>query len=151
VSSIGMRRTTLERRSPGDYLLNNAGRSIGQGIINSFDRFHDFERTIQLNYFGALRLILGFLPKISENKRGPIINISSIGVLSNAPRFSAPRRVEVRARLIRGVRGVRLRGQRSSTTCRLLAQRIALRDNARAMWRGRARIRVREAKGMTVH
>ena len=72
-----------------DYLINNAGRSIRRGIINSFDRFHDFERTMQLNYFGALRLIMGFLPKMIENKRGHIINISSIGVLSNAPRFSA--------------------------------------------------------------
>jgi thioester reductase-like protein len=72
-----------------DYLVNNAGRSIRRGIINSLDRFHDFERTMQLNYFGALRLIMGFLPKMIEQKHGHIINISSIGVLSNAPRFSA--------------------------------------------------------------
>jgi len=44
---------------------------------------------MQLNYFGALRLIMGFLPKMIEQKHGHIINISSIGVLSNAPRFSA--------------------------------------------------------------
>ena len=72
-----------------DYLVNNAGRSIRRGIANSFDRFHDFERTMQLNYFGALRLLMGFLPKMLEQKSGHIINISSIGVLSNAPRFSA--------------------------------------------------------------
>ena len=72
-----------------DFLVNNAGRSIRRGIVNSFDRFHDFERTMQLNYFGAIRLILGFLPKMIEQKSGQIINISSIGVLSNAPRFSA--------------------------------------------------------------
>jgi len=72
-----------------DYLVNNAGRSIRRGIVNSFDRFHDFERTMQLNYFGAVRLILGFLPGMIERKRGHVINISSIGVLSNAPRFSA--------------------------------------------------------------
>ncbi len=72
-----------------DYLINNAGRSIRRGIMNSLDRFHDFERTMQLNYFGAIRLILGFMPRMVENKRGHIINISSIGVLSNAPRFSA--------------------------------------------------------------
>jgi NAD(P)-dependent dehydrogenase (short-subunit alcohol dehydrogenase family) len=72
-----------------DFLVNNAGRSIRRGVLNSFDRFHDFERTMQLNYFGALRLIMGFLPKMIEQKRGHIINISSIGVLSNAPRFSA--------------------------------------------------------------
>src|SRR5215470_9838007 len=72
-----------------DFLVNNAGRSIRRGIVNSLDRFHDFERTMQLNYFGALRLLLGFLPKMLEQKRGHVINISSIGVLSNAPRFSA--------------------------------------------------------------
>jgi NAD(P)-dependent dehydrogenase (short-subunit alcohol dehydrogenase family) len=72
-----------------DYLVNNAGRSIRRGIVNSFDRFHDFERTMQLNYFGSLRLIMGFLPSMLERKTGHVINISSIGVLSNAPRFSA--------------------------------------------------------------
>ena len=79
----------LKEHGVCDYLVNNAGRSIRRGVINSFDRFHDFERTMQLNYFGALRLIMGFLPKMIEQKRGHIINISSIGVLSNAPRFSA--------------------------------------------------------------
>jgi NAD(P)-dependent dehydrogenase (short-subunit alcohol dehydrogenase family) len=72
-----------------DYLINNAGRSIRRGILNSLERFHDFERTMQLNYFGSLRLIMGFVPKMLEQKAGHIINISSIGVLSNAPRFSA--------------------------------------------------------------
>jgi len=72
-----------------DYLVNNAGRSIRRAVINSIDRFHDFERTMQLNYFGAVRLILAFLPKMVDQKRGHIINISSIGVLSRAPRFSA--------------------------------------------------------------
>ena len=71
------------------YLVNNAGRSIRRGVINSLDRFHDFERTMQLNYFGALRLIMGFLPTMIAQRQGHIINISSIGVLSNAPRFSA--------------------------------------------------------------
>jgi len=72
-----------------DILVNNAGRSIRRAIENSLDRFHDYERTMQLNYFGALRLIMGFAPGMLARKRGHIINISSIGVLSNAPRFSA--------------------------------------------------------------
>jgi NAD(P)-dependent dehydrogenase (short-subunit alcohol dehydrogenase family) len=79
----------LKEHGACDYLVNNAGRSIRRGVLNSFDRFHDYERTMQLNYFGALRLIMGFLPKMIEQKRGHIVNISSIGVLSNAPRFSA--------------------------------------------------------------
>lgn len=72
-----------------DILVNNAGRSIRRSIIASQDRFHDFERTMQLNYFGALRLIMGFLPTMQARRRGQVINISSIGVLTNAPRFSA--------------------------------------------------------------
>lgn len=72
-----------------DILVNNAGRSIRRSIALSYDRFHDFERTMDLNYFGSLRLIMGFLPGMAERKSGQIINISSIGVLTNAPRFSA--------------------------------------------------------------
>ncbi|RQW27958.1 SDR family oxidoreductase [Rhodobacteraceae bacterium CH30] len=72
-----------------DILVNNAGRSIRRAIEDSFDRFHDFERTMQLNYFGALKVSMGVLPGMIEQKRGHIINISSIGVLTNAPRFAA--------------------------------------------------------------
>jgi NAD(P)-dependent dehydrogenase (short-subunit alcohol dehydrogenase family) len=72
-----------------DILVNNAGRSIRRGIASSYDRFHDYERVMQLNYFGSLRLIMGVLPVMEKKRRGHIINISSIGVLSNAPRFSA--------------------------------------------------------------
>ena len=72
-----------------DILINNAGRSIRRSVKFSFDRFHDFERTMQLNYFGALRLIFGFAPKMLERKSGHVINISSIGVLASPPRFSA--------------------------------------------------------------
>ena len=79
----------LKEHGACHFLVNNAGRSIRRGVINSFERFHDFERTMQLNYFGALRLIMGFLPKMIAQRHGHIINISSIGVLSNAPRFSA--------------------------------------------------------------
>ncbi len=79
----------LAEHGPLDILINNAGRSIRRSVALSYDRFHDFERTMQLNYFGALRLILGFLPAMTERRRGHIINISSIGVLANSPRFSA--------------------------------------------------------------
>ena len=72
-----------------DILVNNAGRSIRRSIENSFDRFHDIERTIQLNYLGALRVTYGLLPAMMKNRFGQVINISSIGVLTNAPRFSA--------------------------------------------------------------
>ncbi|CAG1017720.1 partial Fatty acyl-CoA reductase, partial [Burkholderiaceae bacterium] len=72
-----------------DFLINNAGRSIRRAIESSYDRFHDFERTMQLNYFGCLRVTMGLLPGMVAKKKGHIVNISSIGVLTNAPRFSA--------------------------------------------------------------
>jgi NAD(P)-dependent dehydrogenase (short-subunit alcohol dehydrogenase family) len=72
-----------------DVLINNAGRSIRRSIELSYDRFHDFERTMQLNYFGSLRLIMGFMPSMTQRRKGHIINISSIGVLASSPRFSA--------------------------------------------------------------
>lgn len=69
-----------------DILINNAGRSIRRAVHESVDRFHDFERTMQLNYFGAVRLVLNILPQMMTRKDGHIINISSIGVLANATR-----------------------------------------------------------------
>jgi NAD(P)-dependent dehydrogenase (short-subunit alcohol dehydrogenase family) len=72
-----------------DFLINNAGRSIRRAIESSYDRFHDYERTMQLNYFGCLRVTMGFLPGMVERRKGHVVNISSIGVLTNAPRFSA--------------------------------------------------------------
>lgn len=79
----------LKEHGHVDVLVNNAGRSIRRSIELSYDRFHDFERTMQLNYFGSLRLIMGFMPTMVQRRRGHIINISSIGVLANSPRFSA--------------------------------------------------------------
>ncbi len=79
----------LEDHGGVDILINNAGRSIRRAIESSYDRFHDVERTMQLNYFGALRVTMGVLPGMAQRRRGHVINISSIGVLTNAPRFSA--------------------------------------------------------------
>jgi NAD(P)-dependent dehydrogenase (short-subunit alcohol dehydrogenase family) len=79
----------LEEHGGIDILVNNAGRSIRRSVARSYDRFHDYERTMKLNYFGALKLILALLPGMRERKSGHIINVSSIGVQTNTPRFSA--------------------------------------------------------------
>jgi NAD(P)-dependent dehydrogenase (short-subunit alcohol dehydrogenase family) len=79
----------IENHGGVDFLINNAGRSIRRAIESSYDRFHDFERTMQLNYFGCLRVTMGFMPGMVAKRKGHVVNISSIGVLTNAPRFSA--------------------------------------------------------------
>ena len=79
----------IENHGGVDFLINNAGRSIRRAIESSYDRFHDFERTMQLNYFGCLRVTMGLLPSMVAKRKGHVVNISSIGVLTNAPRFSA--------------------------------------------------------------
>src|SRR5215208_350504 len=88
-----MAKEVLDHHERVDVLVNNAGRSIRRSVELSYDRFHDFERTMQLNYFGALRLILSLLPVMRKRtkgrKGGHIINVSSIGVQTNTPRFSA--------------------------------------------------------------
>ncbi|MGB5195255.1 MAG: SDR family NAD(P)-dependent oxidoreductase [Polyangiales bacterium] len=72
-----------------DILVNNAGMSIRRSVAKSYDRLHDFERTLTLNFLGAVRLIMGFLPGMRAQKRGQIINVSTIGVQVNVPRYGA--------------------------------------------------------------
>jgi short-subunit dehydrogenase len=72
-----------------DVLVNNAGISIRRSVEKSYDRVHDFERTISLNFLGAVRLIMGFLPGMRSQRQGQILNVSTIGVQVNVPRYGA--------------------------------------------------------------
>ncbi|MDJ0392682.1 SDR family oxidoreductase [Rhodococcus sp. G-MC3] len=72
-----------------DMLVNNAGRSIRRSLYRSTDRLHDFERTMAVNYFGAVRLVLALLPQMRERRFGHVVNISSAAVQSHTPRFAA--------------------------------------------------------------
>ena len=85
----GMVARVLKDHGRVDILVNNAGRSIRRSLVQSLDRFHDFERTMQLNYFGAVKLMLAVIPGMRERRSGHIINISSIGVQAYPPRFGA--------------------------------------------------------------
>jgi short-subunit dehydrogenase len=81
--------TVLEQHAQVDILVNNAGISIRRSVQKSYDRVHDFERTLSLNFLGAVRLIMGFLPEMRAQKQGQIINVSTIGVQVNVPRYGA--------------------------------------------------------------
>jgi short-subunit dehydrogenase len=84
-----MAKEVLAQHSGVDILVNNAGRSIRRSVGRSYDRFHDYQRTMQLNYFGPVKLILDLLPVMRERGSGHIINISTMGLQTNTPRFSA--------------------------------------------------------------
>ncbi|GAB2787893.1 SDR family oxidoreductase [Amycolatopsis magusensis] len=72
-----------------DLLVNNAGRSIRRSVLLSTERFHDFERTMAINYFGPVRLILGLLPSMADRGFGHVVNVTTQGLQTDTPRFSA--------------------------------------------------------------
>lgn len=71
-----------------DVLVHNAARSIRRLLADSLDRFHDFERTMQLNYFAAVRLTLQLLPSLRQ-RRGHVCLVLTMGVLIPGPYFAA--------------------------------------------------------------
>jgi short-subunit dehydrogenase len=79
----------LEQHETVDVLVNNAGKSIRRSVDRAYERFHDYQRTMQLNYFAPVKLILDLLPTMRERGTGHIVNISTIGLQMNTPRFSA--------------------------------------------------------------
>jgi NAD(P)-dependent dehydrogenase (short-subunit alcohol dehydrogenase family) len=81
--------TILAEHGQVDILINNAGISIRRSVERSYHRVHDFERTLALNFLGAVRLIMGFLPGMRAQRRGQILNVSTIGVQVNVPRYGA--------------------------------------------------------------
>jgi len=81
--------TVLEEHGKVDILVNNAGISIRRSVQKSYDRVHDFERTLALNFLGAVRLIMGFLPGMRAQTQGQVLNVSTIGVQVNVPRYGA--------------------------------------------------------------
>ena len=82
-------KTILADHGHVDMLVNNAGRSIRRSVYRSTDRLHDYERTMAVNYFGAVRLTLALLPQMRERRFGHIVNVSTAGVQVATPRFSA--------------------------------------------------------------
>jgi len=72
-----------------DIVINNAGKSIRRSLYESLDRLHDFKRSMAINYFGPVQLLLALIPTLKRNK-GYIINISAINVLmAPAPHWAA--------------------------------------------------------------
>ncbi len=80
----------LAEHGPPDVVVNNAGKSIRRAIDKSYERFHDFTRTTDVNYLGPVRLLLGLLPAMRQRGSGHVVNVSTVGVLlPPTPRWSA--------------------------------------------------------------
>jgi short-subunit dehydrogenase len=84
-----MAESVLEHNESVDILVNNAGKSIRRSVARSYDRFHDYQRTMQLNYFGPVKLMLDLLPGMRDRASGHIINVSTMGLQTNTPGFAA--------------------------------------------------------------
>ncbi|WP_427893010.1 SDR family NAD(P)-dependent oxidoreductase [Kribbella sp. GL6] len=73
-------RTVLAEHGRVDVLVNNAGKSIRRSIADTYQRFHDIERTNAVNYLGPAKLVLELLPSMRERRSGHIVNVSTAGV-----------------------------------------------------------------------
>jgi short-subunit dehydrogenase len=79
----------LSRADGVDLVVSNAGKSIRRSIFDSLDRLHDFTRTMNLNYFGPVQLLLALIPTLVARK-GHVINISTANaVLAPPPKWAA--------------------------------------------------------------
>ena len=110
-----------------DFVVNNAGRSIRRSLRLSQDRFHDFERTMQLNYFGAIRLVMGLMPAMREQKSRPHREHLLDRRADQPAAVLGVRRLEGRARLVEQRRRLRARRRRHhaspTSTCRWCGRR----------------------------
>jgi NAD(P)-dependent dehydrogenase (short-subunit alcohol dehydrogenase family) len=69
-----------EDHGPLDIVVSNAGKSLRRSLHHQYDRPHDFQRTIDINYLGPIWMLLGLLPAMREHGGGHIVNVSSVGV-----------------------------------------------------------------------
>ena len=72
-----------------DIIVSNAGLSIRRPILKSLDRMHDFTRTMAINYYAPVQLLLSVIPLLQQNN-GHIINISTINArIAPVPNWAA--------------------------------------------------------------
>lgn len=66
-----------------DVLVNNAGVGL-EGSIEEVP-LDDVRRTFETNFFGAVRMITAFLPAMREQRRGAIVNVTSVAGIVAGP------------------------------------------------------------------
>lgn len=86
----GLAKQITEEHGPLDIVVSNAGKSLRRSLHHQYDRPHDFQRTIDINYLGPVRLLLGLVPAMRDNGSGHIVNVSSVGVrVAPGPQWGA--------------------------------------------------------------
>jgi NAD(P)-dependent dehydrogenase (short-subunit alcohol dehydrogenase family) len=75
--------SVIDRFGSLDILVNNAG-IIGVGPLEDM-QVEDFEKAMQIHYFGPLYLTLAALPGMRSRRSGRIVNIASIGGKISVP------------------------------------------------------------------
>jgi NAD(P)-dependent dehydrogenase (short-subunit alcohol dehydrogenase family) len=90
-AAIGeLTKRVTEDHGPVDIVVSNAGKSLRRSLHQQYDRPHDFQRTIDINYLGPIWLLLGLLPAMREHGSGHIVNVSSVGVrVAPGPQWGA--------------------------------------------------------------
>ncbi|BBZ11312.1 SDR family NAD(P)-dependent oxidoreductase [Mycobacterium branderi] len=79
-----------DEHGPLDVVVSNAGKSLRRSLRHQYDRPHDFQRTIAVNYLGPIQLLLGVLPAMRQKRGGHVVNVSSVGVrVPPAPQWGA--------------------------------------------------------------
>jgi acyl-CoA synthetase (AMP-forming)/AMP-acid ligase II/short-subunit dehydrogenase len=79
----------VDRHRRIDVVVSNAGRSIRRSVADTADRFHDIQRTTSLNHLGPVQLLLALLPAMRAAGGGHIVNVSTAGLASRTPNWSA--------------------------------------------------------------
>lgn len=79
-----------------DVLVNNAGYGYRAAVEESEDEA--VSRLFATNFFGPVDLIKAVLPDMRAQRRGAIVNVSSVAALEIAPGFGLLRCDQMRAR-----------------------------------------------------
>lgn len=86
----GLTKQISEEHGALEIVVSNAGKSLRRSLHHQYDRPHDFQRTIDINYLGPIQLLLGVVPAMREQGHGHIVNVSSVGVrVAPGPQWGA--------------------------------------------------------------
>jgi len=88
VAAAEAARAVLADAGVPDVVVANAGHSIARGVLECVDRFDSLERTIDVNYLGAVAFVLPFLPGMVARGRGHLVGVTTVNARIPIPGWS---------------------------------------------------------------